>query len=94
MAGTPEPTMAMAEDMPVDRFRLLPIMRMPRLEEPAKEDLGHPQVIRAFTMVQAEAREAVAEADKEEGIMGGTLDSQMAHTVEVVTRHLCTAKTK
>jgi hypothetical protein len=50
MAGTPGTIMAEAEDMPVDLFHLLLIMRMPRLEGPDKEDLGHPQAIKASTM--------------------------------------------
>jgi hypothetical protein len=40
------------------------------------------------------AREAVAEAGKEEAIIIETLDFQMPHTVEVDTRHLFTATTK
>jgi hypothetical protein len=94
MAGTPGTKMAAVEDMPADLFHLLLIMRMLILEGPDKEDPGHPQATRASTMAQAGDREAVAEADKEEGIITGTLDSQMAHTVEVDTRHLCTATTK
>jgi hypothetical protein len=94
MAGTPGMKMAVAEDMLAGQFRLLHIMRMPRLEEPAKEDPDHPQATKAFTMVQAEAKEAVVEADQEEAIITGTLDSLMAHTVEVDTHPLCTAITK
>jgi hypothetical protein len=90
-----EETVVVAEDMPVDLFRLLLIMRMPSLEGPDKEDLGHPRATRASTMAQAVSREAVVEADQEEAaIIIGTLDFQMAHTVEVDTHHLCTATTK
>jgi hypothetical protein len=94
MAGTLGMKMAAAEDMLADQFRLHLIMLIPRLEEPAKEDLGHPQATKASMMDQAEAREAVAEADQEEATIIGTQDSLMAHTVEVDTHLLFTAITK